>query len=387
MKLNEGTEIPDIFALWCGLSGISATLGRRVWLDLGTYKVYPNLFVVLVAGSGRCRKSTAIGLIEKLIRVLDPSPNLISQRITPEGLIDALRIIEKVEEGNGESELRKESVGFVVVDELSTFLNRKTYESGLASLLIPLYDCKENFEYRTKSRGKEIIKDGCLGILGATTIDWIRNAIPPDAVGGGLTSRIVFVYVGQPPPPVAITSFSRESENLLVELVRALEEIQTIRGQATMSEEAWGFYEEEYNRFYTDSPLYNTETLSGYASRRHVHLLKLGMLFAVSESRGEVKVERRHLEGALKALTYNEESLPRVLSLITATEKGARIEEVYRRISLARTVSRVEIMRSLSHKIDTRELTELLETLLHAKRIIQNVQGATVFYSAINPNS
>ena len=126
--LCKGTEIPDIFALWCGIAGISCVLGRRLWIDMGTYTIYPNLYVVLVAGSGRCRKSTVVNMIEKLIFQLDPRPNLISQKITPEALIDALKVTEVTEK---KIFVRQTSEGFVIIDELSTFLNRKTYELSL----------------------------------------------------------------------------------------------------------------------------------------------------------------------------------------------------------------------------------------------------------------
>ena len=47
-----GTEIPDIFMLWGGLSTISCTLGRRLWMNMDIFTVYPNIYVILVAGSG-----------------------------------------------------------------------------------------------------------------------------------------------------------------------------------------------------------------------------------------------------------------------------------------------------------------------------------------------
>jgi hypothetical protein len=90
----SGTEIPSIFAMWCGISGISAALGRRCYIDMGTYSVYPNFYILLVAGSGRNRKSTSIKQIEKVIKQLQPIPNLISQSITPQGLIDAIKVTE-----------------------------------------------------------------------------------------------------------------------------------------------------------------------------------------------------------------------------------------------------------------------------------------------------
>ena len=93
-KLNENTEIPGIFAIWCGLAGLSCILGRRCWLDMGHYTIYPNLYLALIAESGKCRKSVAINIIERLLRQVEPKINLISQILTPVALIEALRTIQ-----------------------------------------------------------------------------------------------------------------------------------------------------------------------------------------------------------------------------------------------------------------------------------------------------
>jgi len=218
LDLVKDTEVPESFAFWCGVAGVSAVLGRRVFLDMGIYRIYPNMFIVLVAGSGKCRKSTAIGMMEDMIWMLTDKPNVISQKITPEALLEALQT------GGPSSE------GFIIVDEPSTFLNKKTYESGLAPLLISMYDCKEHFEYRTKSRGIEVISNSALGLLGGSTVDWIRNAIPEDAIGGGLTSRILFVYQKKPKGPQAFTQVSEEQKVLTKSLLNRLQGMCLLKG-------------------------------------------------------------------------------------------------------------------------------------------------------------
>jgi len=118
VRLSEKTEIPVFFMLWCGISGVAATLGRKVWLDMGHYAVYPNLYVVLVAGSGRCRKSTAISQILNLMQEVVPKPNILAAKTTPEGLIDALSGRDCEDESRL---LRQTSTGWVCADELGTF--------------------------------------------------------------------------------------------------------------------------------------------------------------------------------------------------------------------------------------------------------------------------
>jgi hypothetical protein len=93
VSLFEGTEVPDRFAVWAGVSCLSAMLERRIWIDMNIFSVYPNMFIVFVAEAGRMRKSTAAAMTRKLLSKTDPGPRMIAQKTTPEALIDALRVI------------------------------------------------------------------------------------------------------------------------------------------------------------------------------------------------------------------------------------------------------------------------------------------------------
>ena len=378
VSLTKNTEIPDMFALWCGVAAISAALGRRIKLDMGIYTVYPNLYIVLVASSGRCRKSTAIGLAEKLIQEVKPGVNVISQKITTEALIDALRMKK-----DDPSHVMKESCeGFIVVDELGVFLNKRSYEAGLAELLIPLYDCRDKYEYRTKARGIEEIRFACLGLLGGSTIGWIKEAVPMRAVGEGLTSRIVFVYQKEPREPRAWTEETSEDKRLKKELAYGLQRIAKLKGEMRLSPEAREVYEKEYIRFRKESPFFDNRLLSGYASRRHVHVFKLGMIFSVGEGNSLV-VERDHYEAGLELLRASEDHMGEVLSLIGATEVGGLVALVRSRIASRGSITRTKLMRSLSHQITANDLDNILRTLKEGGHISERTDGTRRVYRSL----
>lgn len=378
VSLSENTEVPDMFALWTGMSGLSLCLGRRCWLDMGTYKIYPNMFIVLVAGSGRCRKSTSIGILESLIYNLDPRPNIISQKITPEAFIEAMK--------DGPTDPRRVLVetceGFVVVDELSNFLNKKTYEAGLASLLISLYDCKPLFEYRTKIRGVEKIENACLGMLGGSTIEWIQDAIPIGAVGGGLTSRMIFIYEKTPKPPVAWTQNRHDHHEVCKRLIEGLQRVWRLSGPMTLTPEAKDYYCEVYDHFYKGSVFFENKFLSGYASRRHVHMLKLGMVFSAAEG-DTLIVDKGHLFAAVGLLEATEQNMEEVLSLITASGTGTTVQVVETKIRKLKRISRASLIKSFSHQMSAKEMDEIIRTLVHSGAIREFADGNTIFYGAI----
>lgn len=378
LDLVKDTEVPESFAFWCGVAGISAALGRRVVMDMGIYKIYPNMFIILVASSGKCRKGTAIGMIEDMIWSMNPMPNVISQKITPEALIEALRTSET---DSGGKIIKETCEGFVIAEELATFLNKKSYESGLGSLIIEMYNCKDRFRYRTKSRGVELITNACLGLLGGSTIDWVRNAIPEDAIGSGLTSRIVFVYESKPKDPVAFTSVSEEQRELIKGLSNRLQKMCVIEGVMRMSESAREWYEKEYISFYKNSPFYHDRLLAGYASRRAVHLLKLGMIISVSDEReGWEVVEVEHLRMGLRLLEQAEQSMGEVLGLLTTTQTGVYVSTVRELIYANNILSRSDIIRAFSNQMQSREVDEVLKTLVVSGDIVPVKEGKTTFY-------
>lgn len=380
VSLSEGTEIPDTFALWCGLAGVSCSLGRRVWIDMGTFKIYPNLFIVLVAGSGQCRKSTAIGLIEKPLRKVRPSLNLISQKLTPEALIEAMRTAVMVDK-----KPVIKCTGFVVVDELSNFLNRKIYDQGMGALLISMFDCKDQFEYRTKGRGIERISKACLGILAGTTPKSLREALPKEAIGDGLVSRIIFVYVDKPKPPVAIPVFGSGKRDILEGLSTRLGDLGRFGGRVKWGEGAVEIFKEEYDRFFKTSAFQYDQNLQGYASRRNIHLLRIAMILSSVDTEGDrIIVEGRHVETASDILGTVEPLLPRIINLITSSERGALTELVYVQIKGREGgVERRNLVRSVSHRISSRELDEILLTLQESGKIKQVIDGKTRVYRAI----
>ena len=185
----EGTEIPDIFALWSGIMCVSSALGREAFVDQGVFTVYPNLYVMLVAASAKCRKSTSIMVSYKFIDKVIPKINILCQKLTAEYLIGELSGTLSKEE----RVVIPQASGIAIADEVSTLIDKNGFASGLIPLLTKLYDC-EDFPYGTRSRGKEFIKNPCLSLFGGSTVKWIKESIPIVSIGGGFTSRIVFVF-------------------------------------------------------------------------------------------------------------------------------------------------------------------------------------------------
>jgi len=86
MEFMYSSEPPDLYKTWVAVSVIASALQRKCRLDWGSITFYPNMYIVLVGPSGKCRKGTAMRPGSKLLRQLG-SVNLADEAITREALV------------------------------------------------------------------------------------------------------------------------------------------------------------------------------------------------------------------------------------------------------------------------------------------------------------
>ncbi len=370
------TEVPWLFALWCAVQTISTALGRDAFLDQGHYTVFPNMYIVLVAGSGRCRKSTAIGIAEMFIKEIRPSPNIFSQKASVSALINALASTKHEEEGT----VAASAEGIIIVDELTTLIDRGAFASGIISFLISLWDSKDSFEYLTRAHGKETIYNSCVSILGGSTIEGIKDSIPTISIGAGFTSRIVFVYRPDHDKLMLRTTMSDENKERKKLIIHDLNEVAKIRGAYAIEEKAWKFLETEYLKFMKDSPFVKNKYLAGYSSRRHVMLFKLAMIVSASlNSSREIKLEDVFI--ARNILAKAEEEMEAVLMAIASDEIGDLTNQVLNIITKHKTISRPLLLRLVSHRMQAKDLDVILETLDQTEQVYTDGCGRKAVYS------
>lgn len=383
VSLFDGTEVPERFAIWAGISCLSAMLERRVWIDMNIFTIYPNMFIVFVADAGRMRKSTAVAMTKKLLSKVEPGPRMVAQKITPEALIDTLQTVT----GSKGGKIKEQCGGIVIANELVTFINRDTYERGLGALMIELWDCPDKYEYRTRNRPVEEIHFGHLSLLGATTIHSLRDAIPLQAMGDGFSSRTVFVYVDKAAKPVPRPVQSAKFKQTEQELIDHLQTLSSYEGPLTFSDEAIEFFDKEYKRFYY-SKMFDDPQFQAYASRRDKHLIKVAMCLMASEHEGMI-LERHHLFGAKSLLEDVESKMKAVFDRIAMTEGGSLTEEVFATINRSdeKIISRSDLLLKIGHKINSRDLGGVMDTLIIQGRVKMDVQSGNVYYKSLEKDS
>ena len=106
LKYTAPQESPEIFHFWSGVAVIAGVLNRRVFLPriaangVLYYTNFPGqLSPILIAGSGKAKKSTAINIAKGFMKT--SGVKLFDGKITPEQLLVKLSTLKTTSHLNG----------------------------------------------------------------------------------------------------------------------------------------------------------------------------------------------------------------------------------------------------------------------------------------------
>lgn len=294
MKLTEGTESPAKFHLLTAMTLIGTVLGRKAYMNMGMFKIYPNIYAVLVAPTGRCRKSTAIKIAMDILRKAEiANIKIIGPKITPEALLNvAYREVPEIvatEEGRRIVPSYPDSVNLIYVPELAVMLDKRDYNAGLVPMLTDLFDCPDEWKENTIGRGEVTLRNIFVSTMFASTQRWLKQLLPRSAFAGGFMGRL-FVSVMEnsercfPTPTVPNAS-------LVADTILKLQRIAELRCEYiwTRSTEKW--FAEWYMQNKEALERSFDEREASYLERKQITLIKTAIILAANELRTELTVE------------------------------------------------------------------------------------------------
>jgi len=373
LRMTERQEAPELFHLWVGVSCISAALQRRVWMNRGFYRLYPNFYIILVAPSGRCRKTTAADIGVGMLR--DAGIHVISEKITAAGLLQHLGDQIVVTKHGAEGEAR----AFIYAGELSVFLGKDATTTGLIPTLTSLYGCPDRWEYITKMCGKDFLFNVWISLLGASSPEWLKIGLTMDNLSGGFSARVIFVVQSDTPRKEPHPIITREQVLIREELVRELVWMGELRGEVRLSEEADEAYREWYE---DDGRMPEDPRMLSFYEREHDHLLKLAMVVGVSngELRGKGDVcgviSLRTMKDAMLMLDRVKEMMPLAFTSITENpiSRGAdKITEVL--ANYGGEMERSLLLRKVYYYLDKDSFEKAISLLEGMKRVRVETRG------------
>lgn len=315
MHYSASSEAPDEMHFWVGVSTIAGALRRRVWIDQGHFQWTPNMYIILVAPPGIVSKSTTMSIGMNLLRQLEGvkfGPDAVTWQALTQALAEA-----KDEVLMPDEMYHPMSCVTIASSELGNFFNPNDRE--FVDVLVSLWDGQLGvWEKRTKTQGSDRIENPWINVIACTTPGWIAGNFPESLIGGGFTSRCVFVYGKKKRRLVAYPSTVLPTEflELQKQLVHDLEAISLLRGAYTLTPEAisWGtkWYEDHYSAV---NKTLNNARFAGYLARKQTHMHKLAIVLSAAE-KDDLVITQDNLSAAAEIVTALEASMPEVFGLI-----------------------------------------------------------------------
>lgn len=354
------SESPLNFHFWTGVATIAGALQRKCWINELHFTWTPNMYIVLVGPPGVAAKSTTMQSgLSMLERV--PGVQFGPQSMTWQALIDSFKRAaqgsEYPDQTTGELKTLVSSCLTIGASELGTFLDPNNKE--FMDLLTDMWDCRRTaFRRETVGRGAITISNPWLNIIGCTTPSWLKERFPEELVGGGLTSRIVFVYGDRKRQLVAYPSrlqkgdeWEKEEEILINDLI----EISKISGQYKLEEDAYQWGESWYKSHNNGAvPTHmRSGRYDGYLARKQAHIHKLGTVLAASK-RSERIIKLSDLLEAEKHISDLEPDMRRVFDSIGVSEAAKVTDEVIKIIRSSKTVTSKDLWRMCINTMDPR---------------------------------
>jgi len=374
-EYTEETESAPAFHRWVSLSLISAVLRKKVWLELGRIKVYPNMYVVLVAEPGIARKSQAISYGVDLLNEV-PDIVLSADAVTKEAMLQDLEAGAKDTIMPDGTNLRHASLS-IISKEFESFLGQRGENTKMLVLLTDLFDCSEvPWKYRTKNSGSSTIPSVFLGILGATTPDSLASCLPPSAIGGGLTSRIMFIWSSAKTKKIAIPTISEKIKKLREYLIHDLTIISRIAGNFAFNQESvdlWTDWYESYDETST-SRICGDPSFNGWYSRKPLYAQKVAQILSCAESSSMV-LEWKYLEQAIKEIEKVELAMGRTFTAIGKSTIAVETELVMSIIRNYGSISEKALMQMVWRDIDKAKLDSVIATVLSTGQYLRCYHG------------
>lgn len=385
-ELTAISEAPDVFNFWTGVSAVAGVLRRNVWFEQVKFRWFPNFYIIFVAPPGIATKSSTANVGMRLLRdaegvIMGPS-SMTWQGLTS-GLQKAQRLVAQNDTGDPlTTQYITQSAITCEVSELGTFLDPK--DSNLTSVLIDLWDGKETpWERWLATKDDTKIENPWVNIIAGTTPSWLRENVPESMIGGGLASRVIFVYADKKKRTVAYLEDEIELDDYHFresELLNDLNQMGKLRGAFSMDKEARAYGRDWYNTLWTNPEEHLTdEQFQGYRARKQTHVHKLAMVLSVAAG-DSMEISLQTLDLAIKLMSGVEYDMHKVFESIGVNLTSKHVNTILGYLRTYEKMKRGDLWRYCLKTMSPREFSEATDASVQAGFIHLKPDGAEIWY-------
>lgn len=284
-------ESPTSFWKWSAYATISALLNERCYIKMGDKMLFPNLYILLLAESGKHRKGHPVDFSETLVHTVAPQLKIISGRTSVEAILDELARSE-TDEHTGK--VKKSGAGVFFAPELAASI---VSDSKGIGILTDIYDYRPNpYKNRLRTGPCFNLERVIFSMFSATNEEMIKGLFDESVVKGGFLARNMLIVPDGFREPDSLLRIDYEKlAKSKTDVVSKLSQLVQIKGEMKLMDDAINEYDGWYKPFKKSNE--KKKESSGVVGRIHTHVLKLAMTLAANEYTPCIKKD--HVEAAI----------------------------------------------------------------------------------------
>lgn len=332
---------------------------------LGSWEVYPSLYIMFIGPPGVIKKSTTVGYAEEL---LDGLPNLAK---APAGLSVPV-LIQRLAASD-------DSSIYILSSEFSTLIQKAG--PAMYEILTDLFDGRKNIDEGTISRGHVFVERPVVNMLAATTPSWIGENMSEGVLGGGFASRVIFIHEHE--PRQYMLYYKNVDQDKIIqqrdELIHDLQHIaDNIHGDFEITAEALEYMENWY-RANAKTPAGADRKLTGYYQRRPAHIHKIAILQHLAYS-DELVLTLDDFKSAIREVSKIES---KIADTFRAVGKNTYIADMDGITAFVREKGKVEqsvLLKQFESAAEPAKLQELVSGLIAIGDLKVVPEGLQMYY-------
>jgi hypothetical protein len=304
--------------------------------------------------------------------------NLLSDRITMEYVLEKLSkgfTKQSVQLGGQTFKLGTEATALLVSTELSVFITASQFA---ITALSDLWDSKEGvYGYGTRGKGECNINSPCISLLGGSAQEWLVKSVPADAVGGGFTRRVNFVFSAKKDRKIAWPTNSNGSRS---DLVSTLRQMSSLSGEFRFDIGARALFSGYYDSCEPDE--FDDAASAVYKTSKWANASKIAM--CLSAARGHnMLITKDDFEDAIVKTEEVARDLKIVFRAVGESELSVACDKVLRFVEAKGYATRQEIIKFNWRDISTDDLDKVLATLREGGIIGERTVGGKTLYFSV----
>lgn len=376
MEATDAAESPRAYFYWAGISAIAASVRNRVWINKYIYKLYPNLYILLIGKSG-LRKSAPISIAKSLVDSLEVT-KVIYGRASIQAIVQRLGDVEQRNSGT----IIKESSAYVVSSEFAASLVKDDAALTIMTDLADGHYHEDGWRNTLKGAGSDRLERPCVNLLSASNQTHFEGTVDTASMFGGFIARTILVVEHR---KSKINDLLDEPEILFdaKKFVPYLKKISQVKGEFTFVPKAKRLFQEWYHEFAANDEI---EDKTGTSERIHDRILKVAMCLSLAENL-ELSITEAQMKAAMKVCIHGVSLANKATMHQGKSEMSPKTAIFIKRLvtceSQGYKISKEMMVQREWGNMDTTDVNRIAETLETGGIIKQELVNGEIWYTLL----